>query len=102
MKVKDAIPSWSYLTWAGSFAGTDTLSVDAATTIIKDVHVVLDKSGKKSISVTVQKKDGNSALAVVPMEQISAYELEIFDRVLVTLKSAIGGTLDQAGTTNIT
>lgn len=101
MKVRDAIPSWQNLMWAGSYAGADTFPVDATTAIIKDVQIVRDKSGKKSIRITVQKTDGNLAFALVPMEQINSSELELFDRVLVTLKSAIGRTLDQAGTTSI-
>jgi len=101
MTIRDAIQSWPHLTWGGSFAGGDTLSVDAATAIIKDVQIVQNKSGKKSIRITVQKADGNSALAVVPPEQISPSESDLSNRVLENLKSAIGKTLDQAGAASI-
>jgi hypothetical protein len=79
----------------------NNLSVDPATSVIKDVEVVQDRSGQKSIRITVQKADNSSASTIVPLKQIIASEQAVFEKIVEGLKSAIGKTLNEAGGVSI-
>jgi len=101
MKIRDTIQDWLHLTWGGSYAGMDNLSVDPATSVIKGVKVVQDRSGQKSIKITVQKADNNSASVMIPLKQVIPCEQAVFDKVVKGLRSAIGKTLTDAGEISI-
>jgi hypothetical protein len=75
----------------------DSLSVDPATSIITDVEVIPDRLGHKSIRISVQKADTCSASTTLPFKQVIPSEQTVFDKVVKSLKSAIGKTLDEAG-----
>ena len=101
MTIRDTIQYWPNLTWGGSYAGTDNLSVDPATSLIKGVEVIQDRFGQKSIRITVQKADNNVASVTVPLKQVIPSEQAVFDKVVKGLKSAIGKTLNEAGEISI-
>lgn len=101
MKIRDAIQHWGSLTWGGSYSGMDSLSVDPATSLIKSAEVVEDRSGQKSIRITVQKADNNVASVIVPLKQVVPSEQSVFDKISKGLRSAIGKTLNEAGEISI-
>ena len=101
MTIRDTIQFWPHLTWAGSYAGMDTLSVDPATSVIKNVEVVQDRLSQKLIRITVQKTDNNSASTIIPFNQIVPSDKAVFEKVVKGLKSAIGKTLNEAGGVSI-
>jgi len=97
MTIRDTIQFWPHLTWGGSYAGMDNLSVDPTTSVIKNVEVVQDRLSQKSIRITIQKVDNNVASVTVPLKQVIPSEQAVFDKVVKGLKSAIGKTLNEAG-----
>jgi hypothetical protein len=101
MTIRDTIQYWGNLGWGGSYSGIDSFSVDPATSLIKDVEVVQDRFGQKSIRITVQKADNNVASVTVPLKQVIPSEQTVFDKVVKGLKSAIGKTLKEAGEISI-
>jgi len=101
MTIRDAIQHWPNLTWGGSYAGMDNLFVDPATSLIKGVEVIQDSFGQKSIRIIVQKKDSNVASVTVPLMHVIPSEQAVFDKVVKSLKSAIGKTLNDAGKISI-
>lgn len=101
MIIRDTIQQWPYLTWGGSYAGTDNLSVDPTTSLVNGVEIVPDTMGHKSIRITVRRADNSTALAMIPLEQLIPCEQDIFDQVVKVLKLAIGKTLNEAGGLNI-
>ncbi len=94
MTIRDTIQYWPKLTWGGSYAGMDNLSVDPATSLIKGVEVIQDRFGQQSIRITVQNIDNNVASVTVPLKQLIPSEQAVFDKVVKALKSAIGKTLN--------
>lgn len=101
MKIRDTIQHWANLTWGGSYSGTDSFSVDPATSLIKGVEVAEDRFGQKSIRIVVQKADNNVASVNVSVKQVIPSEQAVFAKVAKALKSAIGKTLNEAEEINI-
>ena len=101
MKIRDTIKGWPNLNWAGSFSGLDRIGPpDPATTVIKNVSNRSDRNGNKiRIDAEANNRPASDRRPVGALVLVA--EKATFKRILTTLKSAIGKTLDEAGDIDI-